>query len=73
MGRKNDKGKRSEEEINISKEAINTADTKEDPTYRLWELLSGKTNQVGGRRNVRNNDLRKYDTEKIFNSFSKTT
>ena len=31
----------------IQKKAINTADTKEDPTYRLWEFLSGKTNQGG--------------------------
>lgn len=32
----------------------------------------GKQIKVGGRRNVRNNDLRKYDTEKkFFNYFFK--
>lgn len=47
------KTKRSEERNkHLQKKAINTADTKEDPTYRLWELLSGKTNQ-GGREKKR--------------------
>lgn len=64
---KKKKNKRSEERNkHLQKKAINTADTKEDPTYRLWSCLVGKQIKVGGRRNVRNNDLRKYDTEKNF-------
>lgn len=45
---KKKKNKRSEERNkHVQKKTINIVDTKEDPTYRLWEFLSGKTNQGG--------------------------